>query len=75
MRRTGQFLRLLGLVIEFAGVIGVVRERGGQAIPMVRIPGGPVASAAWVAVGLGFVLWLVGTILLAANRPARRSRP
>ncbi len=75
MRRTGQSLRLLGLLIEFAGVIGVVRERGGRAIPQLRIPGGPVVSAAWVAVALGFILWLVGTILLAARKPPRRSDP
>jgi hypothetical protein len=73
MRRTGQLLRLLGLLIEFAGVVGVVRERSGRAIPQLRTPGGPVVSAAWVAVALGFVLWLVGTILLAATRPPRRT--
>jgi hypothetical protein len=72
MRRTGQLLRALGLLIEFAGVVGVVRERGGQATLPIRFPGGPVVSAAWVAVVLGFVIWLVGRILLAATRPPSR---
>jgi hypothetical protein len=64
---------MIGLLIEMVGVVGVIRERGGQALPQVRIPGGPVVSAAWVAVVLGFVIWLIATILLAATKPPRRS--
>lgn len=71
MRMTGQLLRLVGLLIEMAGVIGVVRERGGSEVPHVQIPGGPKISAGWCAVVLGFVVWLAATILLAATRRPR----
>jgi drug/metabolite transporter (DMT)-like permease len=72
MRRTGQWLRFIGLFIEMVGVVGVVRERGGQDVPLIQVPGGPVISIAWLAVAMGFVLWLLGKILLLAARPARR---
>jgi hypothetical protein len=72
MRRTGQWLRFIGLLTEVVGVVGVVRERGGQDVPLIQIPGGPVVSIAWLAVAVGFLLWLVGKILLVAARPARR---
>ncbi len=75
MRLTGHWMRFIGLLIEMVGIVGVVRERGGQALPQVRIPGGPIVSVAWVAVVLGFVIWLVATILLVATRPTRRSGP
>jgi hypothetical protein len=75
MRTTGQLLRLIGLVIEMIGVVGVIRERGGQDVPHVQIPGGPTVSAGWAAVVLGFVVWLVATIILAATRPPRREGP
>jgi hypothetical protein len=75
MRLTGQWLRLIGLLIEMIGVVGIVRERSGQVLPQVRIPGGPLVSAAWVAIALGFVIWLIATILLAATRPPRRDSP
>jgi len=75
MRRTGPWLRFIGLMIEMVGVIAVVRERGGQASPMIQIPGGPVVSTTWAAVVLGFVLWLIGKILLASARPPRRDTP
>jgi hypothetical protein len=72
IRRIGQWLRLIGLLIEMVGVVGVVRERGGKEVPQITIPGGPVVSSAWIAVVLGFVIWLVATILLSATKPPRR---
>jgi type IV secretory pathway TrbD component len=75
IRLTGQWLRLLGLLIEIVGVAGVVSERGGKKVPQLQIPGGPVVSSAWAAVLLGFVIWLVATILLAATKPSRRQSP
>jgi drug/metabolite transporter (DMT)-like permease len=74
MRMTGQLLRLVGLLIEMVGVVGVVRERGGSEVPRFQIPGGPTVSAGWAAVVLGFVVWVVATILLAATRPPRRQK-
>ena len=75
MRMTGQLLRLVGLLLEMVGVIGVVRERGGTDVPHIQVPGGPTVSAAWFAAVLGFVVWLVATILLSATRPPRRESP
>ena len=71
IRVTGHSLRLIGLLIEMAGVIFVVRERGGKEVPQIHLPSGPVVSSAWVAVVLGFVIWLVATIILAATKPPR----
>jgi hypothetical protein len=71
---TGQLLRWVGLLIEMVGVVGIVRERGGSEVPRISVPGGPTVSAGWVAVVLGFVVWLVATILLAATRPPRRPK-
>lgn len=75
MRRTGQWLRFLGLLIEIVGVVGVVRERGGHDSPLIQIPGGPVISTAWLAFALGFLLWLVAKILLFAAPTPRRDSP
>jgi hypothetical protein len=75
MRVTGQLLRLVGLLIEMVGVVGVVRERGGHEVPQIRIPGGPTVSASWAAVVLGFVVWLVATIILAVTRPPHQRCP
>jgi drug/metabolite transporter (DMT)-like permease len=75
IRITGQWLRLIGLLVEMVGVVGIVRERGGTPAPPLTLPGGRVVSSAWIAVGLGFVLWLVATILLATTRSPRRDKP
>lgn len=72
MRRTGQWLRFIGLLIEMIGVLGVVRERGGQAVPQLTV-GGSQVSTAWAAVALGFSLWLIGKVLIAAERRPRRT--
>jgi hypothetical protein len=75
MRTTGQLLRMIGLLIEMVGAVAVVRERGGDQGFRVRIPGGSTYPAAWVAVAVGFVVWLVGRTLIAATRPPRRNEP
>jgi hypothetical protein len=75
MRMTGQLLRMAGLLIEMIGLVGVVLERGGDQGLRVRIPGGSTISASWLAVAIGFVVWLVATILLAATRPPGKGKP
>ena len=75
MRRTAQWLRMIGLFIELVGAVGVVRERGGKEFPQFQVPGGTIMSSAWAAVVLGFVIWLIGRILLASARPSRRETP
>ena len=68
---TGQNLRLGGMLIEMIGVMGVMTGKGDIAPLRLRLPGGGVASPAWIAVVLGFVIWLVGTIIVTSSRPSR----
>lgn len=69
MRTYVHSLRFLGLLIEMTGVVGIIRERAGTPMPHLSIPGGPTVSWAWVAVVIGFVVWLVARIILASTRP------
>jgi hypothetical protein len=69
MRKLGHWMRFLGLLLEMTGVVGIVHERRGTEMPTLTIPGGPTVSWSWVVIALGFVVWLVATIILAATRP------
>ncbi|MHB1561455.1 MAG: hypothetical protein ACYC61_28740 [Isosphaeraceae bacterium] len=69
MRTYARWLRYLGLLLEMTGVVGIVRERPGREMPRLTIPGGYSMSWAWIVLAIGFVVWLVATILLAATRP------
>lgn len=68
---TGQSLRLGGMLIEMIGVMGVMTGKGDIASLRLRLPGGGEVSPAWIAVVLGFLIWLVGTILVSSARPSR----
>lgn len=60
MRQASHWLRYIGLMIEMLGIFAILREWGGK--------------AAWVVFLLGFLLWLVGRILMATTpRPRRDS--
>ncbi len=72
MRTYAQWLRFLGLLIEMTGIVGIVRERAGTQMPRLSIPGGPTVSWTWVVLAIGFVVWLVATIILAATRTVDR---
>lgn len=69
MRTHARWLRYLGLFLELTGVVGIVRERPGREMPRLSIPGGYSISWAWIALAIGFVVWLFATIILAATRP------
>jgi hypothetical protein len=68
-RVVGQILRVVGLLIEMFGVIGVVTGRGDIEALHLRLSGGTVVSPAWIVLALGFVIWLVGTILIVGSKP------
>ncbi len=68
---TGQSLRLGGMLIEMLGVMGVVTGKGDIEAARLQIPGFSPVSPAWIAVVLGFVIWLVGTILVSSSQPSR----
>jgi hypothetical protein len=67
-KTTGHVIRISGLLIEMLGIWGVFHPTTDK----VELPGGTVVSLAWVAVGLGFVLWLTGTILVYSGRSRRK---
>jgi hypothetical protein len=66
----GQSVRFGGLLIEFFGVMGVMTGKGDIESLHIRLPGGTDVSPAWIVLALGFVVWLVGTILVASARPS-----
>ena len=72
MRRvTGQILRMVGLLIEALGVMGILTGRGDIEALRLRLPSGTLVSPAWIVLVSGFAIWLVGTIL-AFRVPPRR---
>ena len=70
-RATGQSLRLIGLLIEVFGVMGIMTGRGDIEALHFHLPGGTEVSPAWIVLAMGFVIWLVGTILLVGSKPKR----
>jgi hypothetical protein len=68
---TGQILRLGGLFIEMLGVLGIVTGNHDVGAARLRLPGGTMVAPAWIAVALGFVIWLLGTFLAYGSRPSR----
>jgi hypothetical protein len=76
MRKTaGQIIRLAGLLIEMFGIWRVMSETGEKGQASVELAHDIVISLPWIAVGLGFVVWLTGTILAYTARPRRKSLP
>ena len=73
-RFTGQIVRTLGLLIEMLGILALVfRTRTDQA--GVPLPGSFSTRLVWTVVGVGFVIWLVGTVMTYWPRPTRAERP
>ena len=68
---TGQFLRLVGLLVEMLGIMGVLTGRGDIEAARLRLPSGTLVSPAWIAIALGFAIWMVGTILVFRSRSRR----
>jgi hypothetical protein len=71
-KTTGHIIRISGLVIEMLGIWGVYSVSVNTGQRRIQLPGGPAISIAWIAVALGFALWLTGTILVYAGRPRRK---
>jgi hypothetical protein len=72
-RLIGHLIRITGLLIELVGVWAVYAGRDDKAPTLVSLPGGRAVPAAWLAVGLGFALWLAGTIIVSMSRARRRA--
>ena len=71
-KTTGHILRISGLVIEMLGIWGVFRANGHKDQAHIPLPGGTAVPLAFAVVGLGFVLWLTGMLLVHAGRPRRK---
>ncbi len=73
-RLTGQILRMLGLLIEMLGILALALWTRTDAAGA-PLPGSFSARQVWIAVGVGFVVWLTGSLLLYWPEPARPKRP
>jgi hypothetical protein len=71
-KTTGHIIRITGLLIEMLGIWGVYNATGDKDQARLELSGGTSVPVAWLAIGLGFVLWLTGTILVYAARSGRR---
>jgi len=73
MRRPiGQIVRMLGLAIEMAGILALALwTRTDQA--GAPLPGSFSSSQVWIVVGVGFVIWMIGTMLTYWPQPARKA--
>ena len=71
-KTTGHVIRISGLLIEMLGIWGVLNANSAKDQARLELPGGTVVPLAWLAVGLGFVLWLTGTILVYSARSGRK---
>jgi len=72
-RSTGQIVRLIGLAIEVAGILAqALWTRTDQTGD--PLPGHFSSRQVWIVVGVGFVIWMIGTILTYWPQPASRRR-
>lgn len=72
-RSTCQIVRLIGLAIEVAGILAqLLWTRTDQA--GAPLPGHFSSRQVWIVVGVGFVIWMIGTILTYWPQPAPRWR-
>lgn len=64
---TGQIVRTLGLLIEMLGILALVfrtrTDQGG-----VPLPGSLPIGLVWAVVGVGFLTWLIGTVMIYWTR-------
>ena len=64
MRRVaGQIVRLIGLALEALGLLaqGFKTQTDDAGLPL---PGNFSSHQVWTVVGVGFVMWLTGTLLI-----------
>ena len=74
-KTTGHVIRISGLLIELLGIWSVFNVPADSKHASLELPGGTVLPLAWLAVGLGFVLWFTGTLLVYAPRFRQKPVP
>jgi len=67
---TGQIVRMIGLLIESLGLLILVFRTGTEQAG-VPLPGSFSPPLVWAVVGAGFVIWLVGTVMIYWARSGR----
>jgi hypothetical protein len=72
-RLVGQLLRLGGLLVEMLGVLAVMKGGEGIFATKLQLPGLEPVPLAWIGIALGFVLWLIGTVLVYWSKPSRQA--
>lgn len=73
MSTSGQILRVVGLLIELVGVGAVLAQSRTDQVARIPIPGGSLALG-WAAVATGFLMWLVGRIIIARSDRISRNQ-
>jgi hypothetical protein len=73
-KTAGHIIRMSGLVVEMLGVLAFFSSAGAKDQARIPLPGGTSAPLAGVAVVVGFVLWLAGTIVVYTARAQSKAR-
>ncbi len=74
MRRlTGQIIRMLGLLIEMLGILALALWTGTDEAGA-PLPGSFSVRQVWTVVGIGFVIWSIGSILAYWPQSTRKGR-
>jgi len=73
-RSSGQIVRLIGLAIEVVGILAQMlwTQTDQTGAPL---PGHFSSRQVWIVVGVGFVIWMIGSIVTCwpQSAPGRRS--
>ena len=73
-RLQGQILRTVGLFIEMLGILALVFRTRTDEVGT-PLPGSFSRPQAWAVIGVGFVIWLFGSIVLYWPRRSRKDIP
>jgi len=72
-RNTAHIIRMVGLLIEMAGVWAVYTGRDDPSPMRISLPGSARAlPLSWLVLALGFVVWFTGTILVYRSPPWKK---
>ena len=68
-KTTGHIIRMTGMLIEMLGVWGVYQANNSKTPWLISIPGTARMPAAWLAVFVGLIIWLVGVFIVYSYKP------
>jgi hypothetical protein len=73
-RIQGQILRTGGLFIEMLGILALMFRNRNDGVGMPLL-GSFSEPRAWAVIGAGFVIWLLGNVVIYWPRPVRKQVP